>query len=247
MAVDIEELVSALTESAADPVNVRAVYARKRRQSARRRFAAIAGITTVVLAAGAVTAIRPWVAAPQITVTGLSCAHLPLRSRLIDALRHRESVIVAYGKLTGYGHHTDGSEYSEMRLRDVRTLAGPHLQPSTTAWVFDPVNSSQDTGALLAPDGHLFAIASPGAGVANRVAGTILTVAPIVHEQVIFSMAGCWNTEGLRTRPYHGLLRQIPGSQSYQRTENTGFWAVPLSTVESTAVTAEREAAGSPG
>lgn len=245
--MDIDELVSALSENAADPVNVRAVYARKRRQSVRRRFAAIAGITAVVLAGGAITAIRPWVAAPQISATGLSCAHLPLTSRLIDALRHGESVIVAYGKLTESRHPTDGSEYSEMRLRDVRTLAGPHLKPSTTVWVYDPANSSEDTGALLAPDGHLFAIAWPGVVVPNRVAGTILTIAPIVYEQVIFSMAGCWNTVGLRTRPYHGPLRQIPGSQSYQRTEDTGFWAVPLSTVESTVATAEREAAGSRG
>lgn len=247
MPVNIDELVSALTENTADPVNVRAVYARKRRQSVRRRFAAIAGITTVVLAGGALTAIRPWVAAPQITVTGLSCAHLPLRSRLIDALRHGESVIVAYGKLAEPNHPTDGSEYSEMHLRDVRTLAGPHLHPSTTAWVYDRVNRSEDTGVLLAPDGHLFAIAWPGGVVASRVAGTILTVAPIVNEQVIFSRAGCWNTVGLRTRPYHGSLKQIPGSQSYQRTEDTGFWAVPLSTVESTVAAAEREAAGGQG
>jgi hypothetical protein len=62
--------------------------------------------------------------------------------------------------------------------------------------------------------------------------GPVLRVAPVVGGQVIFSSAGCWDTSGVPTQPFHGRLTEIPGSGSYGRAAAGGFHAVPLSTVE---------------
>lgn len=248
--MDTDQLISALTRHTANPANVRAAYERKRRRAARRRYAVLGAITAVVLGAGAVTAARPWASAPPPAGAAASaCAHWPLPQRLIVGLRDGESVIIASGKLTGYNANTSGGYYSAMRLRDVQTLAGPPLE-NQTAWLTGmmgpdgPAYFSEDTGALWATDGRLLAIVWEGTIAANSISGPILKVAPIVNGQVIFSMAGCWNVAGLRARPYHGPLAQIPGSQSYQRSQATGFWAVPLSTVEAIIATAGKSVAG---
>lgn len=247
--VDTDQLTSALIQHVADPANVRAAYERKRRRSARLRYAVLGGITAVVLGAGAVTAARPWASAPpSIAATQSACAHWPLRQRLIVGLRKGASVIVASGKLTGYNANTSGGYYSAMRLRGVQTLAGPPLKDDRV-WLMGimgpdgPDYFSEDTGALWSTDGGLFAIVSEGTIAANSINGPILTVAPVVNGHVIFSMAGCWNAAGLHARPYHGPLAQIPGSQSYQRSEANGFWAVPLSTVEAVIASAEKSMA----
>lgn len=248
--MDTGQLISALTQHTADPANVRAAYERKRRRAARRRYAVLGGITAVVLGAGAVTAARPWASAPPRTGADLlACASWPLRQRLIAGLREGESVIVASGKLTGHNANTSGGYYSAMRLHDVQTLAGPPLKEETV-WLTGmmgpdgPAYFSEDTGALWATDGRLLAIVREGTIAANSISGPILKVAPIVNGHVIFSMAGCWNVAGLHARPYHGPLAQIPGSQSYQRSEATGFWAVPLSTVEAIIASAKKSVAG---
>ncbi len=249
--MDTDQLISALTQHAADPANVRAGYERKRRRAARRRYAALGAATAVVLGAGAVTAARSLTSAPQHTTaaTASACRNFPLQKRLTIALQQGQSVIVAYGKLTGYNVLTSGGDYNAMRLRDVKTLTGPPLKQNTV-WLTEvtgpdgPVDESEDTGPLWSTDGRLFATVWEGTIAANSIDGPILQVAPIVNGQVIFSTGDCWNPAGLHARPYHGPLAQIPGSRSYQGAEAAGFWAVPLSTVEAITASAEKAAAG---
>ncbi len=250
--MDTRQLINALTRYTADPANVRDRYERKRRRAARRRYAVIGTIAAVVLAGGAVTAARPWISAPQRTAAAQAsgCRNSPLLQRLTIALRQGQSIVVAYGNLTGRNVRTSGGDYSAMRLRDVKTLAGSPLKQDA-AWLIKitgpphgPYYMSADTGSLWATDGHLFATVWEGTIAANSIVGPILQVAPIVNGQVIFSAAGCWNAAGLHARPYHGPLAQIPASYTYQRTEATGFWAVPLSSVEAITASAEKAAAG---
>jgi hypothetical protein len=269
--VDTRQLIDALTQHSADPANVRDEYERKRRRAARSRLAVIGAISVVVLAGAAVTAARPWASdsaprptaaarptasAPRSTAASRStaaaqasaCENLPLRQRLTIALRQGQSIVVGYGTLTGRNVPTNGGDYTGMRLRDVNTIAGPPLKQNA-AWLIDIAGqdgssaASDDTGPLWATDGRLFATAWPGTIAANSIVGPILQVAPIVNGQVIFSAADCWNTAGLNARPYHGPLAQIPGSQTNRQTEATGFWAVPLSTVEAITASAEKAAA----
>jgi hypothetical protein len=256
--VDTRQLIDALTQHSADPANVRDEYERKRRRAARSRLAVIGAISVVVLAGAAVTAARPWASdsAPRSTAASRStaaaqasaCENLPLRQRLTIALRQGQSIVVGYGTLTGRNVPTNGGDYTGMRLREVDTIAGPPLKQNA-AWLIDIAGqdgssaASDDTGPLWATDGRLFATAWPGTIAANSIVGPILQVAPIVNGQVIFSAADCWNTAGLNARPYHGPLAQIPGSQTYRQTEATGFWAVPLSTVEAITASAEKAAA----
>lgn len=62
--------------------------------------------------------------------------------------------------------------------------------------------------------------------------GPVLRIAPVVDDGVIFSSAGCWDATDLSSRPYHGTLSEIPGSDSYARAAENGFHAVALATVE---------------
>jgi hypothetical protein len=160
------------------------------------------------------------------------CGSVSLPETLAMARQGGASVIVATGSLTG----ETAQVHHQMVLRSVRTLSGPVVVSGSTGWLNSALGPSgpipgADAGALWAPDGRLFAIVWP-ARVTGTAVGPVLRVAPVVDDQVIFSSAGCWDTAGLPSRPYHGRLAEVPGSDSYARATPNGFHAVPLATVE---------------
>jgi len=155
---------------------------------------------------------------------------------LATARRSGASVIVAVGALTGKTARSQGQVYYQMVLRSIRLLSGPSLASGSAGWIGSTRGPAgqipgADAGALWGTNGRLFAIAWP-ARVTGTAVGPVLRVAPVVHSSVILSSAGCWDSVGLPSRPYHGRLAEIPGSDSYVRAAPGGFHAVPLSTIE---------------
>jgi hypothetical protein len=244
--VELEQLTEVLTQTDADPDAVLAAFRVKRHRRARRRHLAVGGGLAAAVIVALVVVLQQWATAPRLHLTpgatgsanppGASgCASIPLRDVLAMARQGGASVIVADGSLTGRSV-VDGQVYDQMALRAVRTLSGPAIASGGAGWVASvrgpagPIPGA-DAGALWAPDGRLFAIAWPARETGTTV-GPVLRVAPVVDGQVIFSSAGCWDTSGLPTRPYHGPLAGIPGSGSYARAAAGGFRAVSLTIVE---------------
>jgi len=232
--MNVEQLTSALTAHDADPDAVLAAFHAKRRRGIRNRGLIAGGVAVVIVAAVVVT-LRPWTSASSTTPPGPAngCAVTSLRDTLAMARQGGASVIVADGELTGRTV-TDTQIYYQMALHSVRTLTGPAI--TGDGWIAGNRGPSgpipgADAGALWAPDGGMFAIAWPATQTGTTV-GPVLRIAPVVGDQVIFSTAGCWDTTGLPSQPYHGNLAAIPGSDAYARAAPDGFHAVPLSTVE---------------
>jgi len=207
-------------------------------------FAMGGGLVVVAIVALAAV-LQPWAAPPRQdgaaepagagkSPGGSGCASVSLPEALALARRGGASVIVANGSLTGKTA-AHGQIYYKMALRSVTTLSGPAVASGSAGWIASPQGPGgpipgADAGALWATDGHLFAIAWPARETGTAV-GPVLRVAPVVHGQVIFSSAGCWDTTGLPTQLYRGPLAEIPGSNSYARAAKDGFHAVPLARV----------------
>lgn len=255
--MDREQLMAALAQHDADPGAVMAAFRAKRRRRARNRSLAVCGGLAAVGIVAATAVLQPWASAPSPTAAGRSsgppnsfpasgCASVPLPETLATARRSGASVIVAVGSLTGKTAVSDGQVYYQMLLRPVRTLSGPPIASGSTGWIGStrgpagPIPSA-DAGALWGADGRLFAIAWP-ARLTGTTVGPVLHVAPVAGSRVILSSAGCWDSTGLPSRPYHGRLAEIPGSKSYMRAAAGGFHAVPLTTIEQLASSAAHHA-----
>lgn len=254
------DLTAAFAGHDPDPGAVKAAFHAKRRRRTRNRYLAASGGLAAAGVVAVMSVLQPWASAPGPAGAGQpagppapsaagGCAAVSLPETLATAVRRGASVIVADGSLTGKtaaGSATGGEIYYQMLLRSVRTLAGPAVASGSTGWIASGRGPAglipgADAGALWGTDGHLFAIAAPAAELGTgTTVGTVLRVAPVTHGSVIFSTAGCWDTSGLPSRPYHGPLAEIPGSGSYQRATPSGFHAVPLSTVEQIASRAAR-------
>ena len=239
--MNVEQLTTALARHDPDPDGVMAAFHSKRRAATRRRIGA-AGVLAVAAAAVLLLAVqRPWASGPAARPAAGSqavadgCASVPLPETLAMARQGGASVIVATGSLTGTTA-VDGQVYYGMTLRSVRTLSGPTVRSSSTAWIASGRGPSgpipgTDGGSLWATDGGLFGIVWP-AQRAGTTVGPILRIAPVVDGRVVLSSAGCWDVSGLSARPFHGRLAEIPGSNSYARAAANGFHAVDLSTLE---------------
>jgi hypothetical protein len=243
--VNLEQLTAALTQHDADPDAVMATFHAKRHRHARNRNLAIGGVAAAAIVM-VVAMLQPWATPPRSATTAqpnapgkptaaTGCASVSLQETLAMARQGGASVIVANGSLTGKTV-VDGQIYHQMILQSVQTLSGPAITSGSTGWIDSRRGPSgpipgADAGALWATDGRLFAIAWP-AGQTGTAVGPVLRIAPLANGQVIFSSAGCWDTAGLPTQPYHGQLTEIPGSNSYARAAPNGFHAVPLTTVE---------------
>lgn len=242
--MNLEQLAAALAQHDADPDAVKAAFRAKRHRRRNRYLTACGGLAAVGIVAVAAV-LQPWATTPQPAGTAQptgstppvasGCASISLQETLAMARQGGASVIVANGSLTGRTV-VDGQAYHEMKLRSVQVLSGPAIASGSTGWVASvrgpagPIPGA-DAGALWATDGGLFAIAWP-AREAGTAVGPVLRVAPVTDGQMIFSSAGCWDAAGLPSRPYHGRLAEIPGSNSYARAAASGFHAVPLTTVE---------------
>lgn len=235
--MNVEQLTSAFAAHDADPDVVLAALRAKRRRSTRNR-GLVSGGAVAAVAVGVVAVLQPWAtsrpAAPLPPAAANGCGVVSLPDTLAMARQNGASVIVATGSLTGRTV-LDSQVYYQMKLRSVHTLSGPPVAAGSSGWLASdrgpagPIPGA-DAGALWATDGRLFAIASPARQTGTTV-GPVLRIAPVVHGQVIFSTAGCWDTTGLPARPYHGRLAEIPASDSYARAAQNGFHAVPLATI----------------
>lgn len=245
--MDREQLIAALAKHDADPGAVMAAFRAKRRRRARDRRLAVGGGLAAFGIVTALAVVQPWASAPSPTaarrVTGpptapqaSGCASVSMPQTLATAERSGASVIVAVGSLTGKTATSEGQIYYQMLLRSVRTLSGPSIASGSAGWIASTRGPAgqipgADAGALWGANGRLFAIAWPER-VTGTTVGPVLHVAPVAHSSVILSSAGCWDSAGLRARPYHGRLAEIPGSKSYTRAAPGGFHAVSLTTIE---------------
>lgn len=170
-----------------------------------------------------------------------SCAPVPLRDTIADALRKGASVIVATGQLTGQpvtgNPATAGAPaFYRMTLSSVQTLRGHPVAPGSIAWIPGPAPGTKAsvTSPLLAPGGRLFAIVWPQA-VTHDLVGPTLRMAPIVGADVVFTPSGCWDLSGLRPSQYQAStsLKSVSGGAA-----SGGLYAVPLATVEQIAARA---------
>jgi len=177
------------------------------------------------------------------------CGDAPLATTLspipVDQPSPRVSAILAVGRLTAIRGNepafTGPPRYQKMVLDSVRTLGGPRVPDGAGAWIntssryedWLPLSSqpvfSEDLGSLWGPDGRMFAFYLWD----FYAVGPTLVTAPLVGDQVIFSQAGCWNVDGLPSRPYRGPVAQVPGSHTYELVAQSrmGFRAVPLAVV----------------
>jgi hypothetical protein len=133
-------------------------------------------------------------------------------------------VVDAIGALTSGAETSDLTPYREMRLRRVRTLSGRTLPATFAGWIQTspyPAPSAPDAPGLWALDGHLVAIVTPRR-VAHTTLGPLLSIAPLVHHEVILSAAACWSDVSLPTNAFKGRLREIPGSNAYALAEQAG-------------------------
>ncbi len=236
--------VSRSTTASRDQSAVRA--AGRRRLSLRRRVVGGAATVALALAVVAVTTdsfhlpetIGPAAItspAPLQQYGSVGCAVESLQQTLGEARQGGASAIIATGTLSGTTT-VDGEVYGQMVLSSVQTLSGTAIASGTTGWVSSARGPSgaipgADAGALWGPDGRLFAIVWPTQKTGTNI-GPVLRIAPVVADEVIFSSAGCWDVSGLSSRPYHGTLSEIPGSDSYARAAENGLHAVALATVE---------------
>ncbi|GAB3664914.1 hypothetical protein GCM10027589_29250 [Actinocorallia lasiicapitis] len=178
------------------------------------------------------------ISAPASARMLIGCAGRPLKDDFHDALDSGASIIVGHVELTGRSNTTD-QIFDEMLLTSVRTLAGPKIRSGITAWISGergPAGPATGgpSGAIWSPDGGILAILWPN-GLADpptRRLSPGLRLAPLVNGQVILSTAGCWSAQGLPSTPFTAPLSEIPGSNSYTRAAETGFTAVPLTTIE---------------
>ncbi|HEX6499848.1 MAG TPA: hypothetical protein VF054_12565 [Micromonosporaceae bacterium] len=241
--MDLDQLTTALAQHDPDPQTVLAALNDKRHRYARNRWlvaasggVAAAAIVVVVTSLGAPSphSVVPGERDSPPPAVANGCAVIPLSQTLAMARQSGASVIVATGTLTG--KTADRQLYHEMTLQSVQTITGPPIASGSSGWIngqqgpAGPVPGT-DAGALWAPDGRLFAIAWPETATGTTI-GPVLRIAPVVGDKVVFSTAGCWDTTGLPTQPYHGTLAEIPGSNSYARAATSGFHALALTTVE---------------
>lgn len=193
-----------------------------------------------------------------------SCAGVPLRQDIANALRSGASVVVGYAMQTGTSQAGDPAAggapaYYAVTLRSVQTLAGPPIASGSAAWVPGAASGAPASGTgangaassggalstpegevLWAPGGELFAILSPHADGAPR--GPVLRSAPIINGKVIFSSYGCWNPAGLPGSTYIGGTAQVFGPAHPNGSQDRplalsgeSLYAVPLAAVEKVA------------
>ncbi len=244
--MDVEELTAALTRHEPDPDTVLASFSAKRRARRGVVRGRIIAAASAVLVVAAVVGLVGFLRHGGEDTAADGCGYDPLSTVFSQAREGGASVIVAKGTLTGRttAAPTEAT-YDQMALTSVRTLGGPTVRSGTLGWVdarrgpSAPI-SGRDAGDLWGTDGSLFAIVWPSTGNPAKK-GPTLRIAPVVNGSVVFgAVNGCWDTTGLPTRPFHGPLASIPGSDAYARGVKEGLQAVPLTTVEQLAAAAFR-------
>src|SRR5258708_7438223 len=125
-----------------DPVRKDIVLARVANRRSRRRAGRIiaassagavgaAAVIIAVVVPGSGHSDRAATQAPPPPARGCG----PLRPRLANAVANGQSVIEAFGRLTGQAVSKDATPYRQMALTGVRTLSGPAVPTATLGWI----------------------------------------------------------------------------------------------------------------
>jgi hypothetical protein len=158
----------------------------------------------------------------------------PLPTRLAGATSDGQSVVEAFGALTGRVQTIGPTPYHQMRLTKARTLAGTAQPPTQLVWIAatpQPPPDAADAPGLWASDGHLIAVVTP-AVVAHTQLGPLVSTVPVVGKTAVLSAAGCWADPDLGGAAFAGPLREVPRSGTYRLARQAGgFRAVPLSAI----------------
>ena len=235
--MNVDQLRTALEAESPGRDEVLTRLATKRRGRRKRQFAALGAAGLAVAVVGTVAGVlvsSHTTGGPNPTPSPAASGCGPLVPWLKSVSANGQSVVEAYGSLTGQSRLEGASPFMEMHLRAARTLAGPPLRPSLTVWLRatpQRAPSAADTPGLWGLDGHLLAVVTP-ARVAGTTVGPVATVAPVVRGMVILSSAGCWSDSALEGVPFTGHLAEVPGSGAYSlAAQSGGLHQVPLSTV----------------
>ncbi|MER7277096.1 hypothetical protein ABT369_21885 [Dactylosporangium sp. NPDC000244] len=193
---------------------------------------------------GATAVPNPTATTSDTVYAASACVSLTLPALIHQVRTAGASLILAHGTLTGRrgDDPTGPAGLAEMTIDHVETLAGPVVAEHATGWVPTDVGPSgipipsNATGSLWAPDGALIGVYWPTLPHASKL-GPYLRIAPVVDQQVILTSAGCWLIDGVETRPFTGPLAEVPGSNSFARSAQYGFRALPLDAVRQAAAT----------
>jgi hypothetical protein len=162
------------------------------------------------------------------------CANETLGESMARAVDAGSSVVLATGGFTGTTMLADGEigvPYSEVQLTVERTLGGPEVPPTLSAWVYGDLSAtggSATTGeasSLWARGGRMVAVVDT-ATQWSGLPGPVIRAAPVVGDELIVSWVGCWSTNGVTSREFDGSV-EIFDERGLHPTDLQLF-AVPL-------------------
>ena len=156
--------------------------------------------------------------------SGAGCADVSVKESLPSRAGPRGGVVRAHVQLTGrqttINDHGAVSVYSELTIVDPDLVAGhdPHI---LTGWVRGGKTADgtaqvarEPEGALWGPDGAAVLVINPAKTLLDNPDKIELGVAPVVGDSVITSNAGCWGFSDLTSKPFSGMLSDVPGSET---------------------------------
>ena len=142
-----------------------------------------------------------------------SCVNQTLGESMTRVIDAGSSVVLATGGFTGTTATGDGEigvPYSEVQLTIDRTLGGPALPQTLSAWVYGDLSATGGTAntgeasSLWARGGRMVAVVDTAEG--SGLPGPVIRVAPVVGDEVILSWVGCWTTSGVSSREFDGAV-----------------------------------------
>lgn len=178
--------------------------------------------------------------APKTTVHAAgSCSSESLASILQDVTKAGQPVVVGHVALTGEVKQRAAADpsqlglvqtYTEVALTEVRSVNGVAVSDGLSAYVLG--GRSDDTVTVTDPplqsawnaDGMFF-----GYITADGAVGPVLSATPLDVQNIVFTSAGCWNTEGLAVQPVQANIVTLTGLAT--TTTTAKFPSVPLDSV----------------
>jgi len=166
-------------------------------------------------AAGTASAAPPSAQEPAMPGGSMAmCANETLGESMARTVEYGSAVALATGAFTGTTMLADGEigvPYSEVGLTVERTLAGPAVPESLSAWVYGDLAASGgsattgETSSLWARGGRMIAIVDTQTE-RSGLPGPVIRAAPVVGDELILSWVGCWSTTGVSTREFDGAV-----------------------------------------
>lgn len=185
-------------------------------------------VLAIALPAATLSACAGAAGSPSPTETaadlGMGCAQTSAKETLTTWAGSRGGVVRAHVQLTGKQATTDDhgllSVYSELKITDPKVVAG-HGPDITSGWVLGgkradgtPELTRGPVGSLWGPDGTAVLVIDPAHTLAGNPGKVELHITPVVGNDIVFTNAGCWGFQELRTTAFSGDLSEVPGSET---------------------------------